>query len=316
MELDKCSSLEKLPDLSSLECLTNFWAHATAITKIPSANLMPKSIGEFYLQGLKLMRLKSRDPINDIGSLVEYQKEGIFDYVEATCIDFDSKGENILDMVGGVVLALDDDLRIISGWSLGFHIQEWVQYKGNGSSVTIDLDANMNPKMGFAFFIVCDSEQFFSIDYGHTSSSSLFKGSIIKSSEVGLTLGFETDEEYCVEYDCLPYELIPPPLDVSSGKQIGFWVYIPAVLQFLDIQRVIKISFEINWYYFQGRVKEVEVKECGVHLVSPNDANSKFFNSIAPFDLSGSSNSDFHQRFFAFMRKNKDMKSYVSFRKK
>ncbi|XP_035545994.1 disease resistance protein RUN1-like [Juglans regia] len=306
--LNKCSSLEKLPDLSSLECLTYLEAYETAITQIPCANLMPKSIREFSLQGGKLMRLKSKDPIYDIGSLVEYRKEGIYDYVEATWIDVDSKGENILDMAGVVVSAMYDDLTTISIWSLGFYIPEWVQYKSNGSSVKIDLDANTNPEMGCVFFIVCDSDQFFSMDYGHSSISSLFKGWNIESSEMGLTIRFERDKEYCVEYDSLDYRL----MDVSFSKRIGFWVYIPAVLRlpFLDIRRVIKISFETGWYYFQGRVKPIEVKECGVHFFCPDDANSKFFNSIAPFGHSGSSNSDFHRRFVGYMRKKKDMKSY------
>ncbi|KAF5444892.1 hypothetical protein F2P56_033984 [Juglans regia] len=42
----------------------------------------------------------------------------------------------------------------------------------------------------------------------------------------------------------------------------------------------------------------MEVKECGVHLVCPDDANSKFYNSIAPFGRSESSNSDFHRQFY------------------
>ncbi|XP_035542998.1 disease resistance protein RUN1-like [Juglans regia] len=156
--LDKCSSLEKLPDLSSLECLTDLRAEETAITQIPSVNLMPKSIRRFRLQGCKLMRLKSTDPFYDIGSLVEYQKEGIYDYVEATWIDFDSKGENVLDMAGACASALDDDLKMISGWSWGFHIPEWVQYKSNGSSIKMDLDVIMNLETGFTFFIIlaCD----------------------------------------------------------------------------------------------------------------------------------------------------------------
>ncbi|XP_042958215.1 disease resistance protein Roq1-like [Carya illinoinensis] len=67
--LDECSSLEKLPNLSRLECLTEFWAHETAITQIPSINLIPKSICSFRLKGRKLMR----DPNYDIGPLVGYQ---------------------------------------------------------------------------------------------------------------------------------------------------------------------------------------------------------------------------------------------------
>ncbi|XP_018825308.2 TMV resistance protein N-like isoform X2 [Juglans regia] len=154
LTLDKCSSLEKLPDLSSLECLTYLEASETTMTQIPSVNLRPKSNIDdfgvrFYFSGSKLMRLESRDPIYDIGSLVEYQREGTYDYIEAKCIDFDSKVENILDMAGVVISALDDDLNMISGWSLGFHmIPDWVQYKSNGSFVKIDLDANTNPEMG------------------------------------------------------------------------------------------------------------------------------------------------------------------------
>ncbi|KAF5441936.1 hypothetical protein F2P56_037103, partial [Juglans regia] len=253
------------------------------------------------------MRLKSRDPIYDIGSLVKYQKEGTYDSLEAAWIDFDSKAENILDMAGVVISALDDDLNMISGWSLGFHmIPKWVQYKSNGSFVKIDLDANTNPEMGLAFFIACDSDQFFSGDYGLSISiSSLFKRQSINPNVVRLTIVFETDEEYYVEYNCLSYSKISHILNVSFSNQIGFWVYIPAVLRLLDIRRVIKISFKIDWtwYFFLFFEKEVEVKECGVHLVFPDDANSKFYNSIAPFGRSGSSNSIFHRKFVADMKK-------------
>ncbi|KAG2671306.1 hypothetical protein I3760_14G128300 [Carya illinoinensis] len=165
--LDECSSLEKLPNLSRLECLTEFWAHETAITQIPSINLIPKSI---------LM----------------------------------------------------------------------------------------------------------------------------------LRLCFETDEEVCVEC-LLSYESMPSPLNVLV-KRIGFWVYIPAVLRFLDTRRVIEISFETSWLFDEGFGDlNLEVKECGVHLVCPDGANSKFYNSIAPFGLSRSSNSDFHHRFEAYMEKKRDM---------
>ncbi|KAF5471286.1 hypothetical protein F2P56_011729 [Juglans regia] len=303
--LDKCSSLEKLPDLSRrMECLTHLLARGTAITQIPSVKSNIDACGLWFrFSGSKLMRLKSRDPIYDIGSLVEYQKEGTYDYIEAKCIDFDSKAENILDMAGVVISALDDDLNMISGWSLGFHmIPEWVQYKSNGSFVKIDLDANTNPEMGLAFFIVCDSDHFLgfssSHDYGPSISiSSLFKSPMINLKVVRLTIVFETDEEYYVEYDCSSY--------VSFGKRIGFWVYIPAVLRLLDIRRVIKISFKTGWNWLSGKPceKEVEVKECGVHLVFPDDANSKFYNSIASFGRLGFSNSNFHRKFEADMMK-------------
>ncbi|KAF5471288.1 hypothetical protein F2P56_011731 [Juglans regia] len=48
--LNKCSGLKKLPDLSRLECLTDLWALETALTQIPSLDLIPKSIREFHLE--------------------------------------------------------------------------------------------------------------------------------------------------------------------------------------------------------------------------------------------------------------------------
>ncbi|XP_042958236.1 disease resistance protein RUN1-like [Carya illinoinensis] len=263
LQLHKCSSLEKLPELRR-----------------------------------KLMR----DPTYDIESLVEYQMEGKFS-TDVVCIDFDSKGEKILDMAGGIVGKLYGNV-MISGWSLGFNIPKWVRYKSNGSSVTIDLDGITNPEMGCAFFIVCDSDKFFSLDE-EASISSLFKEWDYHFSSVSPKLSFERDEEECREECSFEYFLIPRLLDDCLIKTIGFWVYIPVILQFLRVldirRRLIKISFETGRYE-NGSVKFNEAKECGVHLVCPDDgANSEFFNSIAPFRHSGSSNSysnsDFHRRY-------------------
>ncbi|KAG6630035.1 hypothetical protein CIPAW_14G127200 [Carya illinoinensis] len=106
-----------------------------------------------------------------------------------------------------------------------------------------------------------------------------------------------------------------PIWDDCLIKPIGFWLYIPAALQFLrflDIRRRRLnwiISFEMYSRVIHGLV---EVKECGVHLVCPDDgANSEFFNSIAPFGRSGSSvsdsNSDFHRRYISKIRKKEEM---------
>ncbi|KAG6679385.1 hypothetical protein I3842_14G128800 [Carya illinoinensis] len=108
INLKGCRSLcEVHPSIGSLKRLKqlSFWAHETAITQIPSINLIPKSICSFRLKGRKLMR----DPNYDIGPLVGYQMQGIYDLVEVACIDFDSEGTNILDMAGGFVASLDDD---------------------------------------------------------------------------------------------------------------------------------------------------------------------------------------------------------------
>ncbi|KAG7948045.1 hypothetical protein I3843_14G126900 [Carya illinoinensis] len=78
---------------------------------------------------------------------------------------------------------------------------------------------------------------------------------------------------------------MPPLLDDCLTKGIGFWVYIPAVLQFLIIRRrLIKISFQACLFDDFRSDQWIKVKECGVHLVCPYDgAKSEFFNSIAPF---------------------------------
>ncbi|KAG6630057.1 disease resistance protein RPV1-like isoform X2 [Carya illinoinensis] len=308
LALYECSSLEKLPDLSKLECLTNLWVKETAITQIPSVNLLPKSMSLFTFEGRELMR----DSTYDIGSLVEYHMEGKHE-VQVRCIDFDSKAEKILDIAGGIVAKLNGDAMMISGWSLGFNIPEWVRYKSNGSSVTIDLDGITNPEMGCALFIVCDSDEFYPLDED-TSISLLFK-KCIDFSTVRLDLLFRRDEEEYWEECSFRYYYMPPLLDGCLTKGIGFWVYIPAVLQFLQFlnirRRFIKISFQACLFDELGLDPLIEVKECGVHLVCPDDgAKSEFFNSIAPFRRSVSSdsdsNSDFHRLYSAVIGKKKE----------
>ncbi|KAG2671402.1 hypothetical protein I3760_14G134200 [Carya illinoinensis] len=95
--------LEKLPELSKLECLKEFKAYETSISQIPSINLIPKSIRCFELEGGKRMPRESRDlvmfnndcslskqssyPTNhDIGSPVEYETEEKFS-VQIQCDD-------------------------------------------------------------------------------------------------------------------------------------------------------------------------------------------------------------------------------------
>ncbi|KAG6679413.1 hypothetical protein I3842_14G130900 [Carya illinoinensis] len=303
-----CSSLEKLPDLSKLECVTGLWAKETAITQIPSVNLLPKSNCRFNLEGRKLIR----DPTYDIGSLVEYHIEGKHT-VEVVCIDVDSKAEKILDIAGGIVAELYGDAMMISGWSLGFNIPEWVRYKSNGSSITIDLDGITNPEMGCALFIVFDFDEFFPFDE-YTSISSLYEQPI-DFSTVCLDLLFERDEEEYWEVCSFNYRFMPPLLDDCLTRGIGFWVYIPAVLQFLQFlnirRRFIKISLRARSIENYCPDRLIEGKECGVHLVCPDDgAKSEFFNSIAPFRRSVSSdsdsNSDFHRLYSAFIEKKEE----------
>ncbi|KAG6630086.1 hypothetical protein CIPAW_14G130900 [Carya illinoinensis] len=102
--LDGWPRLEKLPELSKLECLKEFKAYETSISQIPSINLIPKSIRCFELEGGKRMPRESRDlvmfnndcslpkqssyPTNhDIGSPVEYETEEKFS-VQIHC-DYD-----------------------------------------------------------------------------------------------------------------------------------------------------------------------------------------------------------------------------------
>ncbi|KAG7948122.1 hypothetical protein I3843_14G131000 [Carya illinoinensis] len=101
------SRLEKFPDLSMLECLTELQARGTAITQIPSVNLIPKSIRSFSLEGRKRMPRKSLPkqssyPTYHIRSPEEYEMEGMLEVM-------------------------------IYGWSLGYGIPEWVHNRSNGS---------------------------------------------------------------------------------------------------------------------------------------------------------------------------------------
>jgi hypothetical protein len=93
--LNKCSGLKKLPDLSRLECLTDLWALETALTQIPSLDLIPKSIREFHLEVREFMP----DPSYDIGSFVEYGMEGIYDLVKSLSIGLDG-GDRIRGISG------------------------------------------------------------------------------------------------------------------------------------------------------------------------------------------------------------------------
>ncbi|KAG6630111.1 hypothetical protein CIPAW_14G132900 [Carya illinoinensis] len=63
LQLDGWSRLEKFPDLSRLECLKKFKAYETAITQMPSVNLIPKSIRSLDLKLPKRMPRESRDSV-------------------------------------------------------------------------------------------------------------------------------------------------------------------------------------------------------------------------------------------------------------
>ncbi|XP_040994396.1 disease resistance protein RPV1-like [Juglans microcarpa x Juglans regia] len=263
LHLVECSRLEKLPDLRRLECLTHFEAWGTAITQIPSVNMIPKSIRSFRLGGRKWMPRKSRDlaifindcslpkqssyPTYDIGSLVEDEMEGM--------------------------------LEMIRGWSLGSVIPKWVHNTSNGSSVNIDLEGYTNLKgMGCALFIVCDFHDQFHTPLA-TSVTSLFKKPY---THVGFRLCFETDEG-SLEDDSFYYLRFSAHMDDASFvKPIVFWAYI-LVPQFLECWRsnnldkrrsFIKISITAKMESFNSDfpTKEIEVKECGVHLLCPDDA--------------------------------------------
>ncbi|XP_040993548.1 uncharacterized protein LOC121240217 [Juglans microcarpa x Juglans regia] len=219
--------------------------------------------------------------------------------LDAEYFDVDIEGENKLHLAGGGIRNSFNANEMIYGWSLGSGIPKWVHNKSNGSSLKMELDGNMKG-IGCAIFIVCDYHQFHSP--GGDSTSSLFKESFFYSSRIEFTFCFETDEGYVGHFY---YSLVfPSSLDVSFVEPIGFWAYIPA-LRFLERSRsnnldqlsFIKILITARMHSFHSRTP-MEVKECGVHLVCPDDANSKFYNSIAPFGRSESSNSDFHRQFY------------------
>ncbi|KAG6679477.1 hypothetical protein I3842_14G133000 [Carya illinoinensis] len=152
------SRLQKFPDLSSLECLMHLKADGTALTQIPSVNLIPKSIRSFSLEGRKRMPCKplpkrSSYLTYDIGTPVEYEMEGMLE-VEALLINFGGTGK----YSSNIIFA---DKVMIYAWSLGYGIPEWVHNRSNGSSLKIELDGTMKG-VDCAIFIVCDYHQFHS----------------------------------------------------------------------------------------------------------------------------------------------------------
>ncbi|KAG7948113.1 hypothetical protein I3843_14G130700 [Carya illinoinensis] len=270
LHLDGWSRLQKFPDLSSLECLMHLKAYGTALTQIPSVNLIPKSIRSFSLEGRKRMPCKplpkqSSYLTYDIGSPVEYEMEGMLE-VEALLINFGGTGK----YSSNIIFA---DKVMIYAWSLGYGIPEWVHNRSNGSSLKIELDGTMKG-VDCAIFIVCDYHQFHSPE--GTSISSLFK----ERSYVKFKFYFETDDGSLG--DCF-YELrFPYSLDVVCFiKPIVFWALTRTPKFFkrwksnnLDKRSSIKISItaEILDYVSNQTPVELEVKEWGMHLVCPDDA--------------------------------------------
>ncbi|KAG6630100.1 hypothetical protein CIPAW_14G131900 [Carya illinoinensis] len=264
------SRLQKFPDLSSLECLMHLKADGTALTQIPSVNLIPKSIRSFFLEGRKRMPCKplpkrSSYLTYDIGTPVEYEMEGMLE-VEALLINFGGTGK----YSSNIIFA---DKVMIYAWSLGYGIPEWVHNRSNGSSLKIELDGTMKG-VDCAIFIVCDYHQFHSPE--GTSISSLFK----ERSYVKFKFCFETDDGSLG--DCF-YELrFPYSVDVVCFiKPIVFWAHTQTPKFFkrwksnnLDKRSSIKISLtaEILDYVSNQTPVELEVKEWGMHLVCPDDA--------------------------------------------
>ncbi|XP_042959099.1 disease resistance protein RPV1-like [Carya illinoinensis] len=280
--LDGWPSLEKFPDLSRLKSLKEFQAYETAITQIPSVNLLPKSIGSFELEGEKRMPRESRDlvmfindcslpkqssyPTNrDIGSPVEYETERVH-------IRYD-----------------DDGLGVsITRCSLGSTIPEWVHNKSNGSSLFFDMcngsslkiesvgdtesdgdtmsdgdtesDGDTMSVMGIAIFIVCQFHLIPPVD---------FRGYERVAFPICLDDG--TPEKPFCKF------LFALSTDVILDKQIVLWQYLwdPVDLESwklksLDKRKISTIA-KFEQFADQTSFMGVEVKEWGLHLVCPDD---------------------------------------------
>ncbi|KAG7948081.1 hypothetical protein I3843_14G129000 [Carya illinoinensis] len=265
LRLDGWSRLEKFPDLSMLECLTELQARGTAITQIPSVNLIPKSIRSFSLVGRKRMPRKSRDhlacflpkqssyPTNhDTGSPVEYEMEEMH-----TGSPVEYEMEEMLDVEALQIYFGDPPL--IEGWSLGSRIPEWVHNKSTGSSLQIELDGNTTSVIGCAIFIVCDCHQFHSPEA--TSIPRLFN----ETSYVNFS--------FCCERDDGSLENFRSRFSLSLVEPSVCWAYArtPRLFKCLkssssDNQSFIKISRTGI-----SSPTSLEVKEWGIHLVCADD---------------------------------------------
>ncbi|KAB1209283.1 putative WRKY transcription factor 19, partial [Morella rubra] len=101
LNLDGCSRLEEFPDLSRLQCLVFFFAKDTAITKLPSVNLLPQKFGEINFSGRNDLPTKSGESCFDRLYLrFSYGGEDIHcerNFLEGLCINYDSEhGGDIL----------------------------------------------------------------------------------------------------------------------------------------------------------------------------------------------------------------------------
>ncbi|KAG7948154.1 hypothetical protein I3843_14G133200 [Carya illinoinensis] len=251
-----------------LECLKEFKAYgSTAISQMPSINLIPKSIRSLELKGGKRMPRESRDlvmfnsdcssskqssyPTNrDIESPVEFETEEKF----RVHINFSNPASQMY----------------IQRWSLGSRIPEWVHNKSNGSSLSFDMcngsslkrecDGNTMSVMGIAIFIVC---QFHSIPPVN------FSGCEYVAFPIWLDDG--TPENYFWRFWF--------PKDVILDKPIVLWEYLwdsrylaSWKLKSLD-KRKISTTAEFIDSVCQTKFMEVGViKEWGLHLVCLDDA--------------------------------------------
>ncbi|KAG6679468.1 hypothetical protein I3842_14G132900 [Carya illinoinensis] len=295
LHLDGWSRLEKFPDLSRLGCLKEFKAYGTAITQMPPVNLIPKNIRSLNIQGRKRMPRKSKDhlamfinncflpkqssyPTNhDTGSPVEYEMEEMDtgSPVEYEMEEMDT-GEEMLEVEALEISFGTWSSVLISGWSLGSRIPEWVHNKSTGSSLQIELDGNTTSVIGCAIFIVCDCHQFHSPEA--TSIPRLFK----ETSYVGFS--------FCCERDDGSLEHFSPGFSLSRVEPSVCWAYArtPRLFKCLksnssDNQSFIKISIKV--FYSQT---PVEVKEWGIHLVCPDDTG-----------LGLGSDLDFYRQFYS-----------------
>ncbi|KAG2671406.1 hypothetical protein I3760_14G134400 [Carya illinoinensis] len=267
--LDGWSRLEKFPDLSMLECLKEFKAYGTAISQIPSINLIPKSIRCFELEGGKRMPGESRDLVMFINNDCSLPKQSSY----PTNRDIGSPVEYETGEKFWVRINFYGDCYpvLIKRWSMGSRIPEWVHNKSNGSSLFFDMcngsslkiesDGNTMSVMGIAIFIVC---QFHSIPPVNFSG---YEGVAFT-----ICLDDDTPKNYFHQFE------FALSTDVILDKPIVFCMYKwdPEYLESREIKSLDKrkISTTAKFMDFANQTPfmEVEVKEWGLHLVSPDDA--------------------------------------------
>ncbi|KAB1227067.1 Protein SUPPRESSOR OF npr1-1, CONSTITUTIVE 1 [Morella rubra] len=209
LQLSGCRGLEEFPNMSSMECLEELYAHKTGITQFPSLNLRPKNMKTLRLGGFKALLRGKYSLFRCFSDL--NGNEGIFhikfvvgvSYVEMLHLEVARRG----------FLGFTYGPKIMYGSSLRVQMPDWFNNKSNGSSVTLPMhsECDENRKwLGYAMFFLYEKSG---------TSSQLDPWKVLASDE-------DTDpfSSICIQFDCEFFANFPQlPKAYVRGSRPSWW---------------------------------------------------------------------------------------------